>query len=192
MQSIYILINYFVEYLIETSKPELSRNRTFGDNNSGALNRHEIKSGEYRRVVHKTVQSWIQEVDWPGLSKYDDYVGKNYEKMNHPLLWKLDKKISLATQLKTDLHTSGTSMQVTNYGLGGLCEAHVDPVGIMEVKNMNSVQKHLPVTGDMLGTFMAWLGDTEAGGATAYISPGFEGVVFPEKVNALHYILLSA
>ena len=79
-------------------------------------------------------------------------------------------------------------MQVTNYGLGGLCEAHVDPVGIMEVKNLKSVQKHLPVTGDMIGTFMAWLGDTEAGGATAYISPGFEGVVFPERVNIICFI----
>ena len=165
----------------ETSLPNLSRDRKFENHNSGALNRHDINSGAYRKVIHKTVQAWLLDVDWPILDKVEDYVGKNYTKMNHLILWKLNKRISLATQLKTDYHTSGTHMQVTNYGLGGLCEQHFDPVGIMELDEKAINPPSLRYTGDTIGTFMAWLGDTEAGGGTAYIHPGYEGVIMPEK-----------
>ena len=165
----------------EKSLPNLSRDRRFDNHNSGALNRHDINSGAYRKVIHKTVQSWLFDVDWPILDKAENYVGKNYTKMNHLVLWKLNKRISLATQLKTDYHTSGTHMQVTNYGLGGLCEQHFDPVGIMELDEKAIYPPSLRYTGDTIGTFMAWLGDTEAGGGTAYINPGYEGVIMPEK-----------
>ena len=40
----------------------------------------------------------------------------------------------------------------------------------------------------MLGTFMAWLKDTPAGGGTAYIYPGLEGVVMPEKGAAAFWM----
>ena len=99
------------------------------------------------------------------------HLGTKYLNMNYPILWKLDKKISLATQLRTDLHSSGSYMQVTNYGVGGMLDAHMDPKGIMEMKNID-VPAHMHVTGDVIGTFMGWLDDTEAGGGTAYIYPG--------------------
>ena len=61
----------------------------------------------------------------------------------------------------------------------------------MEVENYEN-QPFLSVTGDMIGTLMAWLDDTEAGGGTAYLSPGFEGVILPEKgAAAFWYDLYS-
>ena len=36
-------------------------------------------------------------------------------------------------------------------------------------------------TGDMIGTFMAWLDHTEAGGSTAFCQPGYEGVISPVR-----------
>ena len=190
-----ILTDNEIEFLRETSIPNLSRNRTY-DRTSGALNRAEIQSGARRRIIHKTVQAWLPEVAWPPITDVDNfpYVGKKYLKMNYPILWKLSKRISLATQLVTDSHTSSTEMQVTNYGLAGLCEPHIDPVGIttMETKVVKQTHPQLIYTGDMIGTFMAWLGDTEAGGGTAYVYPGHEGVIAPEKGAAAFWYDLKS
>ena len=47
-----------------------------------------------------------------------------------------------------------------------------DPIGWLEVKKTGHQYNNLPYTGDMIGTFMAWLSDTEAGGDTIYCQPG--------------------
>ena len=63
-------------------------------------------------------------------------------------------------------------LQVTNYGLGGLCEQHIDPHGYLEGKHIPQSRQSLKYTGDMIGTFMAWLTDVGAGGGTSYTIPG--------------------
>jgi len=183
-----ILTDIEMNFLKEESRPNLSRNRTFNQV-SGALAKHEFSSGERRRVVHKTVQHWLPEVDWPS---WHERSGASYKKINFPILWELNKKITLATQFHTKYQTSGTMMQVTNYGLGGLCEPHMDPVGWMEGIKLGPEYNHLSYTGDMIGTFMAWLSDTEAGGNTIYCQPGHEGKIKPEKgAAAFWYDILS-
>ena len=175
----------------ERSQSNLSRDRKFTNKNS--TNQFDTDDSQY--IFHKNSKvSWLREVEWPELIRYKDYVGQNYIKINHPLLWKLNKKITLATQLRTDLHTSATDMQVSNYGLGGLCQQHIDPVGLMDKKdnNVQDIPFKLTLSGDMVGTFMAWLGDTEAGGATVYTFPKYEKLINPEKGAALFwYDLLS-
>ena len=190
-----ILTDAEIDFLKRESTPNLSRTRTF-DLSSGALNRAEIKSGARRRIIHKTVQAWLSEVEWPSIEDFDKYpyVGTNYVKMNYPILWKLNKKISLATQLITDSQTSGTPMQVTNYGLAGLCEPHIDPIG-METMSKKVIKENHPLLlykGDKIATFMAWLADTEDGGGTAYIYPGHEGVITPEKGAAAFWYDLKS
>ena len=182
-----------IEYLKTEAKPKLSRSRTF-DVVGGATNQEEINSGKIRRVVHKTVQAWISEAEWPDLISTGDWLGKNYVKILHPILWKLNKKISLITQLTTDIHGSASSMQVTNYGLAGLCEGHVDPTGIMEhdLKPIKTQRPNLLVHGDIFATLMAWLSDTEAGGGTVFLNHGSERMVLPKKgAAAFWYSLLS-
>ena len=188
-----ILTDTEINFLKEKSTPNLSRYRTF---ESKAINMAELKSGERRRYISKTVQAWLPEVYWPVFKGFDDflYVGKKYVKMNYPILWKLNRKISLATQLITDSQTSSTPMQVTNYGLAGLCEPHIDPTGmeIISKKVIKETNPHLLFTGDMIATFMAWLADTEAGGGTAYIYPGHESVITPEKGAAAFWYDLKS
>lgn len=83
--------------------------------------------------------------------------------------------------------------QITNYGLAGLCDPHIDPHGIQEVEGeLPPNKKGLLYTGDMLGTFMAWLADTPAGGRTAYLEPGYEGLVTPEKGAAAFWYDLTS
>ena len=192
-----ILSEAEISFLKEESTPKLSRKRDYKSSwDSGTIKRAEYKSGDRHRVAQQAVSAWFSDVQWPFIEKYDKYlyVGKKYLKMNYQILWKLSKKISLATQLITDSQTSSTPMQVTNYGLAGLCEPHIDPTGmeIISKKVIKETNPHLLFTGDMIATFMAWLGDTEAGGGTAYVYPGHEGVIAPEKGAAAFWYDLKS
>ena len=110
--------------------------------------------------MRKAVQTFIEEVEWPPLSSTNEWVGKKCIKIKHPILWKLNKRISLVTNLVTDIHGSTTQMQVTNYGLGGLCQAHMDATGMSEQdeKLLRARKPHIFIHGDVIATFMAWLG----------------------------------
>ena len=44
----------------------------------------------------------------------------------------------------------------------------------MEGKEIPPSRDNLRYTGDMIGTFMAWLGDVGAGGGTSYLVPGIK------------------
>ena len=187
-----ILTDAEIDFLKKESSPNLSRTRTYGSSyaSSGAFNIAELKSGARRRIIQKSVQAWLSEVEWPLMKD----AGKHYVKMKFPILWKLNNKISLATQLVTDFKTSSTQMQVTNYGLAGLCEPHADSIGI-ETMSKKAIKESSPkvlYTGDKIATFMAWLSDTEAGGGTAYIYPGHEGLITPKKGAAAFWYNLKS
>ena len=184
-----ILTDSEIDFLKKESSPNLSRNRTF-DTSSGAFNIAEFKSGARRRIIHKSVQAWLSEVEWPSMKD----IRKHYVKMINPILWKLNKRISLATQLVTNSKTSSTRMQVTNYGLAGLCEPHADPIGIetMSKKAIQETSTQVLYTGDKIATFMAWLADTDAGGGTAYIYPGHESLITPKKGAAAFWYNLKS
>jgi hypothetical protein len=55
------------------------------------------------------------------------------------------------------------------------------PTLILKGAELTPQRQYLRNTGDMFGTFMAWLSDCEAGGGTAYLVPGFQGVQMPNK-----------
>jgi hypothetical protein len=105
-----ILSEKEMSFLKDTAAPQLSRKKNYDLDNSKVKFKHQKKN--LRKVVHKTVQAWLNEVDWPDqFGEY--YVGEKYFRMNYPILWKLGRKIELATQLKTQTHFSSTSMQVS-------------------------------------------------------------------------------
>ena len=47
------------------------------------------------------------------------------------------------------------------------------------------------VTGDIFGTFMAWLKDVKAGGATGFVYPTHEIAVTPERGSAAFWLSLD-
>ena len=63
--------------------------------------------------------------------------------------------MALATGLVTHFASSVTKYQVTNYGLGGTCETHIDPYGYLEGFKLTDVNSHLTETGPK--TFCALL-----------------------------------
>ena len=94
----------------------------------------------------------------------------------------------------THTQSSGTMMQVTNYGLAGLCEQHIDPHGIMETNDdyYQYANHELYIHGDIVATFMAWLSHTEEGGGTAFLSPGTEGLILPDRGSAVFWYDLKS
>ncbi len=80
---------------------------------------------------------------------------------------------------------------MTNYGLSGLCESHIDPHGATEGVEVPPEREELFITGDMLATFMAWLGEVGAGGATAYDLVGYEQAVMPSRGAAAFWMDLD-
>ena len=188
-----LLSEHDISLLIKESQPKLSSQRSFKAN-GGAMSIHDLKSGNHRRIIHKLVQTWLEDVKWPTLKVAEDYVGKNFSKLISLPLWKLNRRISLATQLVTDTQTAGTLMQVTNYGLGGLCEQHLDPHGLMESDDTyyRKERPQLFVHGDIFGTFMAWLSNIEEGGATVYLHPDIEGTLMPQRGSAAFWYNLNS
>ena len=105
----------------------------------------------YNQIIHKTVQAWIQEVTF----KQGPDLHPALKKVDYPILHKLSKKVALATGLVTQFASSVTKYQVTNYGLGGTCETHIDPYGYLEGFKLTDVNSHLIETGPK--TFCALL-----------------------------------
>ncbi len=130
-----ILTETEMDFLIEESTPNLSRGRYENQDVVQVDYKHELKDGKKVKIVHKTVQAWLEELEYP--KDYFTYVGNNYTAVKYPILMTLSQKIQLATQFKTLGQYSATPIQVTNYGLGGLCEAHIDPHGYIEGKELS-------------------------------------------------------
>ena len=80
-------------------------------------------------------------------------------RMENPLMFKLARKIEHATQLHLVKRWSSTAFQITNYGLSGICESHLDPHGATEGVKVEYDRKDLLISGDMFVTFMAYLTD---------------------------------
>ena len=175
-----------IEWMVEYSKPRLSRVR---GNYGEIVPKHEMRDVNKRRSVYKTVQCWIQDVEHPGHKEFNDPT--NYT-VHHPVMFKLAQKLELATQMNVTGKYSSTEFQTTNYGLGGLCEKHLDPHGYIEGAEAKGLNKGLVQSGDMLGTVMAWLGDVEGGGGTAFLHQKVERTLMPKRGSVAFWYDLDA
>ncbi len=74
----------------------------------------------------KTVQAWVSDVDFssPGSSS------SNFTVV-HPALFGLTRKMEAALGMDLASYWASANYQVTNYGLAGLVEPHVDPHGYL-------------------------------------------------------------
>lgn len=193
-----ILSEEEIQYLIEYSKPRLSKNREYGSGSPESI--HTADIGKVR-IVAKSVQCWLEDIVYKSnalddLHLVDQFIETGIDRdmeyrVLHPVMLKLSKKIEMATRMNVTGKYSSTGYQTTNYGLGGLCEAHIDPHGYQEGFEIPPEREGLKLTGDMLATFMAWLNDVEAGGATAFLEPGHEMTVWPTRGSAAFWIDLT-
>ena len=169
--------NQEIEWLIRETKPKLSASRTDMQYQSGKLD------GTVK-IVEKTVQTWLQEFNIKGSDTSYEQLRPTPSQVSirHPILYRISRKIQLATKLEMRFPTSSSMTQVTNYGLAGLCELHNDPSGFNEGYVLGAGDKRVEGYGDILGTFMAWLNQVDGGGGTAF--PDHELLVNPGLIGS--------
>lgn len=173
-----------MDFIVRTSRPNLSRMREVPVENTRNA-RHEYKGGRKRRIVAKSVQHWIADVEYEHLEEDPMAPDDNWNyTIADPVMYKLSKKLEAATGLDITGKYSSTSYQTTNYGLGGLCETHIDPHGYIEGAELPYERQMLVRSGDMFATIMGWMSDPPVGGATAFIKPMKEVTVWPTKGSA--------
>ncbi|KAL3876426.1 hypothetical protein ACJMK2_034275 [Sinanodonta woodiana] len=92
---------------------------------------------------------------------------------DHSPIRKLSKRVEILTglstsQLETMFHAE--DMQVVNYGIGGMYEAHKDyfeyPLSELKIRDLDPLE--LRGSGDRLATWLFYLTDVKAGGATVF------------------------
>jgi len=164
-----------LQWMVNFSRPqltqlrELERSQKIFDETKGDKNK--------RKFIMKTIQTWFNDFDY-------DWSGENNHKLVYPHLLKLTRRLELATQLVIGQNKyCATEYQVTHYGLGGLCETHIDPYGYIEGAGLyeSPEVQRLKQTGDIFGTLMGYLNHVEAGGATAFCEPFHEEIISPNR-----------
>eukprot|EP00094_Tigriopus_californicus_P006961 TCALIF_06702-PA protein Name:"Similar to P4HA2 Prolyl 4-hydroxylase subunit alpha-2 (Gallus gallus)" AED:0.31 eAED:0.31 QI:0/0/0/1/0/0/2/0/1029 len=179
-----------MEYMVDTSRPHLSRTRVVGMNKGTVA--HDFKGGKKRRIVSKSVQHWMNDLVYEDMKEDVTEVDNKWNyTVASPVLWKLSKKLEQATRLNLTAKYSSTGYQVTNYGLGGLCEVHIDPHGYLDGAELPPSRYHLRKTGDMFATIMGWIEKEPIGGATAFCYPYKEVLVWPTKGSAAFWYDLN-
>ena len=98
-----------------------------------------------------------------------------------PRAEKISSRIEKVINMNVTNQYSSAPYQMTNYGLGGLCEDHNDPYGYNEGVEPTYDRKDLVNTGDIFGTVMGWLADTPAGGATTFFIGNDQVTLWPTK-----------
>ncbi|KAK8730536.1 hypothetical protein OTU49_008054 [Cherax quadricarinatus] len=138
--------------IIERAKPKL------------ATSRHRGPDGDFiTSMIRTSKNAWLRESD-----EADD------------LLVNLTKKIEMTTRLHALRLSAGEDYQVANYGIGGLYVTHTDHLMMNPDPSVYTAWERF--MGDRFATFMVYLSDVEAGGATVFPRAGV--TIWPKRGSA--------
>ena len=112
--------------------------------------------------------------------KHQDRTSMNavFARAEHPLVAKLEARIAAAIHWPAE---NGEGMQVLRYRSGGEYKAHFDYFDTQS----EGGRKNMQTGGQRVGTFLMYLCDVEAGGATRFPALNFE--IRPKKGMALFF-----
>ncbi len=185
------------------SQPRLSRERVIFAQNKLVKKNSRDQEKDVRRYIQKAVQVWLKDKVYNEEARYEEDQDGTITPLHdfkrdmeegqvvNPLLRRLGRKMEAATRMKVLSRFSATMFQVTNYGLGGFCERHHDPNGLLEGAHIVWNQRHVYSSGDFILTFMGWLEDVQAGGETAFDHTGYSQLVSPKRGSAAFWIDLN-
>ena len=112
--------------------------------------------------------------------------------IEQPILFRISRRIELATKMNITSRWGASDYQITNYGLAGMVNCHHDSYGYESGKSLNFKYRKLSSSGDFFATVMGWLNDVQAGGSTAFLFDDYESEMKPAKGSAAFWINLDA
>jgi len=137
-----------------------------------------------RRSVHKTVQTWIDDIRYiekpqyrrasslkePIRYEFSPPSGDvNAYTIEQETMYQISKRVELATHFNVTARYASTRYQATSYGLAGFVEPHYDPWGYnSDEVHITEERKTLITDGDYIATFMGWLNSVKSGGCTVF------------------------
>ncbi|XP_068133547.1 prolyl 4-hydroxylase subunit alpha-2 isoform X1 [Hyperolius riggenbachi] len=148
-----------VRYLDVLSSEEIERIKELAKPRLARATVRDPKTGVLTTANYRVSKSaWLEE--------YDD-----------PVITRVNKRMQAITGLTAD---TAELLQVANYGMGGQYEPHFD----FSRKEEPDVFKRLG-TGNRVATFLNYMSDVEAGGATVF--PDFGAAIWPRKGTAVFW-----
>ena len=209
-----VIHDFFVEkemeWVIGYSKPRLTKSRREMSNKNSTSDNPQLRGQVSKRTTHKAVTTWFNCVKYKEVQRYElsklDMTSMNKAisveakdlrdpysfEVEHATMLSISRRIEIATQLNVTTRFGASDYQSTRYGLSGMVIVHADPWGYESGNELEEDRISLVSTGDYIATFMGWLGDTDAGGMTAFTSKHFEGTVAPRKGSAAFWINLAS
>ena len=112
--------------------------------------------------------------------------------IKHESLLRISRRMEHATLRNITSRWGATCYQVTNYGLSGMVECHIDPYGYESGVPIKEDNYPLISTGDYIATFMGWMNVVQAGGATGFTFDNYESTIKPSEGPAAFWINLDA
>ena len=122
----------------------------------------------------------------------DDTLYNRNSTIRHHRPIRISRRIERAVRMNVTAKWASVPYQVTSYGLGGLCEDHNDPYGYNEGTELTPERANLVKSGDIQGTVMGWLSDTQAGGATTFFTNDKPLLFYPKKGDAAFWFGLRS
>ena len=191
-----------INWMISYTQPLLSDKR-----NIPASSKNLKKGNKY--TVAKAVQTFFKDVEYDEKVKYNKINNINNDinrregnriytpepldnpysyKIRNKVMFKISKRIEAATRMNVTHRYGSSEYQVTNYGLGGMAEMHLDCWGVENGVHLPPDRDFMVSTGDVVATLMGWIQNTKSGGATYFSSPENQQQMLPKMQDAAFWI----
>ena len=203
-----VIHNFFTELEMEWIKnysaPSLSSIRD--DNFSFKNTTNDDKLNKTVTIVGKAVQTWFNDLSYIEEPEYFEIMTETGAMMigqrqiidlysyhvKHDVLLRISRRIEYATHMNITSRWGATHYQVTNYGLSGMVQSHIDPYGYESGIPLRHDNYPLISSGDIIATFMGWINNVQAGGATGFTFDNYESTIKPMEGSAAFWMNLDA
>ena len=189
-----------VNWMIGYTQPRLSDKRDIPASSKN------LKKGK-KYTVSKAVQTFFKDIEYDEKVSYEKITNNDINhkvgnriysaqplhdpysyKVKNEVMFRISKRVEAATRMNVTHRYGSSDYQVTNYGLAGMAEMHLDCWGLENGAKLPPDRDFMVSTGDVVATLMGWIQNTKSGGATYFSSTEHQQVMLPKMQDAAFWI----